>query len=620
MFIVKAKGIGFSVQGAPLFSGVDLELKEGEHAALLGRKGAGKTTLLGILQGAIEPEEGQVQRFVSPEEWGWLQQAAEAPPGQRTIDYVRAGTPRMNEARCELLRRQEELEKLSGQAGGGDAAVDWEDALARYGSAYERYAASDGYGWEAEVERAMKQAGLEARLWELPYDQLSGGQQTKAGLARLLARKPKVLLLDEPTNHVDEETMLWLQEWVRSYPGTILMVSHDRAFLDATAERILELQPQGVRSYNGNYRAYREQKELERKTQEMLYRKQEAEKEKLLESIRMYQQWYLKASRQAAKAEVGAAKPYYAARANKHTARYHAKQKELERLESNKVEQPRDSEQLRMRLESAAFEAKTLIHVDRIRFAYEHSLPPLFSGATLTVKRGDRVAVVGPNGAGKSTLLKLIIGELTPREGTVTRHPELKIGYFSQQLQSLRQSTTILDSLLTIPGMTESFARTILGCFLFSRDSVYKEIGSLSMGEKCRVAFLQLYFSGANLLVLDEPTNYLDIDTRERMEEALAAYNGAFVVVSHDRYLLRALASKVVALDGRGGWRLYEGSFAEYEERLSGGKAEMQPTGDTERIRILKLRQAVLIAKEQLSEEEKAQLEQVNRLLGEAAN
>ncbi len=610
MFIVKVKDVAKEWNGKAIFERVSFDVREGERLALYGRNGVGKTTLLGMMRGEIEADAGSVQRFGAPEAWGVLEQSPNVEAHVTTADYVRWAKPDIASCRKKLLRRERELQEAADQAA-------MEAAAAQYGSAFEAYDALGGYAWEHEVERALQQVGLGLDVWERPFRALSGGQRTRTGIARLVALRPKVLLLDEPTNHLDRETIEWLQAWVQTYTGTVVIVSHDRSFLDAAAERIVELTPVGAKSYKGNYTAFREQQEIERKAQAALYRKQEQEREQLRESIRMYQQWYLQASRAVAKVEAAVTKPYYAARAKKHTSRYHAKEKQLERLERERVAKPRDAEQLRVAFQASAFDAKRLLQARDVTFRYEGSEHSVLRHVSVGLRREDKLAVIGPNGAGKTTLLRLLIGELEPAEGTISRHPELKVGYFSQQLEHLNRQETILDSLLRVPGMTQAFARTILGCFLFPGDAVFQRIGALSMGELCRAAFLQLYFSGANMLVIDEPTNYLDIDTRERMEQALAHYPGALIVVSHDRYFLRAVANAVLAMDGEGNATYYGDTFVAYEED---GGARRQTAEERERddaYRLAELERAALMAREQLDEEGRKRLKELTALVSE---
>ena len=356
------------------------------------------------------------------------------------------------------------------------------------------------------------------------------------------------------------ETLDWLEEWVKAYPGTVLYVSHDRTFIDRTATTVLELTKQGSRRYPGGYSDYRAQKELELRTQETLHAKQEQEREKLLESIRRYSEWFQQAHRAAGQND------FYRSKSKKNVSRLHAKESALERLEQDRVLKPRQAAQLNMQLDAGAFAASALLRMNNVGFAYDGDRK-LFRHLNLSVNRGDRIAILGPNGTGKSTLLKLIAGLLSPVSGSVQLNPQTKIGYFAQELDNLKMEETILDSLLTLPDMTQSQARTILGCFMFTREDVFKKIADLSMGEKCRVAFLKLYFGSANLLVLDEPTNYLDIGTRERVEEALQRYPGALLLVTHDRYLASKTANRLVIMDGQEDPYLFAGTYDDYTAR-----------------------------------------------------
>ncbi|MBT2291019.1 ABC-F family ATP-binding cassette domain-containing protein [Paenibacillus albidus] len=548
MTIIKVKNVRKEWEGVTLFADVTFEIAEGERVLLFGRNGIGKTTLLQGLLGRLEFEEGSVYRSLPPEEWGMLDQQLEIGPDVTALAYVLSGSR-------ELWAIKTRLECLSLRlqaAGGLDTA-----ALAAYGEAYEHYLQLDGYGWEAKAEKSLTQLKLTPSVWHTPYHSLSGGQKTRVQLAGLLAREPRLLILDEPTNHLDGETMEWLEQWLCGYPGTVLYVSHDRMFIDRTATAILELGADGCRRYAGSYTQYREQKAVEARTLQTQARKQALEEEKLLASIRRYAEWFQQAHKAAGQND------FLRSKSKKNVSRLHAKEAALERLNKNRVELPRDTPKLRMHLESGDFEADTLLTLDQIGFAYTQGVPVL-EGFNLSLRRGERLALLGPNGVGKSTLLKLMAGMQKPDQGEIRLHPRTKIGYFAQELDTLEESSTILDSLLELPGMTQAEARTILGCFLFRRDDVFKKIGDLSMGEKCRVAFVRLYFGKSNLLVLDEPTNYLDIDTRERVEEALQAYPGGLIVVSHDRYLHTRVANRLVILRPEGEPQFFPGSYEEY--------------------------------------------------------
>jgi ATPase subunit of ABC transporter with duplicated ATPase domains len=440
-----------------------------------------------------------------------------------------------------------------------------EALLERYNWLYEQYLQVGGYEWEGKVEQCLKQVHLNKETWFLSFKELSGGQKTRAQLARLLVQDPKLLILDEPTNHLDGETLEWLETWLSQYPGTILFTSHDRDFIDKVASITYEITLTGTKKYKGGYTEYRQQRNLEERTQLAQYEKQKRERNDLVEAIRRYKQWF-----QQAHNVVSTRDPFGKKKANKNMTRFKAKEASLERLESDRVERPKQDPQLKVSLEGNDFEAKTLLKMEHLSFSYGEN--KLFQELSVSVNRKDRLAIIGPNGVGKSTLLRLITRQLTPDQGKVTHHPQLKFGYFAQELENLSTSETILDSLLGIPGMTQDYARLLLACFLFRKEDVFKRIGELSMGEKCRVAFVKLYFSEANLLVLDEPTNYLDIPTREKIEEALMEFQGALIIVSHDRYLLRKLTSRILSLESSSQPVQFSGSYNEY---LDHAKEEM---------------------------------------------
>ncbi|MDR0268814.1 ribosomal protection-like ABC-F family protein [Paenibacillus sp.] len=577
MNIVKAKKLAKEFKGKTIFEQVDFEIYEGERLALFGANGAGKTTLLKVLTGQLEPDVGTVERGLPLDQWGMMKQSSDSLLSLAT--HVAAGYDS-----GEVWQVKQKLNQLEKEL----AAPSIDDKLlSAYGQTLERYEQLDGFQWEIEVEKVLTMLNIGTELWQVPFAELSGGQKTRVRLAALLVKRPSFLLLDEPTNHLDGESIVWLEEWLNGYEGTVLFVSHDRTFLDHVATGICELTDSGMKRYKGGYSDYKREKERELREQEALYKKQKQMREALEESIRNYQDWFHRAEGSANKnTETKAATPYYKAKAKKNISRYHAKQKELERLEKENVQKPKDMAKVNMQLGEGGFAARVLLRLERICFGYEEK--QLFQELDLLLSRGDRLAVRGPNGSGKSTLLKLVLGELEADRGNVWLHPAVNVGYFSQELESLKEEETLLDSLLHLPDMTETHARTLLGCFLFSREDVFKRIGDLSMGEKCRAAFVQLYFSGANLLVLDEPTNYLDIQTREVVEEALASYPGALLVVSHDRMLVRKLANRLLTLSPEKEPELFEGSVEEEEERLTrhGGVLKEDPEREKQRLEL----------------------------------
>ncbi|WP_172195585.1 ribosomal protection-like ABC-F family protein [Saccharibacillus qingshengii] len=586
-----AKELEKEWNGQPLFEKVNLEVTEGERLALFGRNGCGKTTLLRILAGMEEATGGSVERMLPIEEWGMMKQSEDVPEETTALERAYLEHDHLHALKMKLDRLAREM------SGSGQPA---EQALEAYGPTLEEYESQGGFHWENEVEKQLQRIGMPKESWNLPYASLSGGQKTRVRLAALLAKSPKLLILDEPTNHLDEESLHWLEEQLRHYAGTLLFVSHDRQFIDEVATSVCELNPDGIVKYRGGYTDYQGYKERELREHEALHKKQEQQRKALEESIRNYQQWFLQAHNSAAhQSEVKITQSYYKAKAKKNISRYHAKQKQLERLDAESVGSVRHAPKLNMTLEDEGFEARTLLRFEHVDFAYADRT--VLHHVHFQLDRGDRLAVRGPNGSGKTTLLRLATAKLAPTSGEVRLHPGVKIGYFSQELEGLPVDQSLLDSLLELPNMTQTQARTILGCFLFPREDVFKRIGDLSMGEKCRAAFIRLYFGGANLLVLDEPNNYLDIDTREVMEAALMRYPGALLLVSHDRMLVRKAANRIAEIEPEGGVALFEGSLEEQEENLR--LQERSPGGreENERRLMLELKLAELLRGEAAS-------------------
>lgn len=575
MLVLKGNKLRKEIKENTLFSDIHIEIYEGEHIALIGKNGIGKTTLLKALLDLTELDGGTIQKQLPIDYWGYIEQNPES--SLTLLEYVQ-----------ESDRELSNLKK----------AIDGKNDNIFNQDYYQRYLELGGFNWELKIERILISMGLDVGIWNLPFESLSGGQKTRAQIARVMIKEPKFLVLDEPTNHLDKETLEWLEKWLSEYQGAFLLVTHDRYFTDKVAHYTYEMSDKGLKRYKGGYSKYKECKELELKTQWELYKKQEKEKKEIQEAIKRYTQWFgsalIKADKTQDPHEAFAMKQT----AQKHVNRFKAKEKQLERLESIRVDKPRQDSQLKMQLTQGQIEAKKVVKLDKVSFSYPQK--EVFNDLTLLINSGDKVGLIGPNGSGKTTLLKLITGELLSQEGSVVLNPQVKIGYFAQELEELEYDKTLLDSLLEVPGMTQTQARTILGCFLFSNEAVFKKIGSLSMGERCRVAFLKLYFSGANLLVLDEPTNYLDIETREKIEETLKDFPGAIICVSHDRYLLSKIATRVIDI-GKGVIN-FPGNYKEYEESLT-QKQDVVDLNQDNLIKQLELQLANLMAVENPEDE-----------------
>ncbi|KQL52613.1 hypothetical protein AN964_03080 [Heyndrickxia shackletonii] len=545
MHVLKTDNLSVELNGITIIQGVNLDIQRGDHVALIGNNGVGKTTLLKVLCGQISQTGGKLEFGLGHDEIGWMMDE-QVNADLTTIKYIYMG----NEQCYELKNRLEQMQELWNED--TDFVEDYNDTL-------QQYMDLQGYEWEAKIERVAKELGINQEWWNISFSELSGGQKTRVKLARLLIKDPQMLVLDEPTNHMDIESVEWLVSWLRQYKGTVLFTSHERDFIDKVASITYALTDKGTKRYTGGYSFYKELHDQEQHAAEELYKKYNQERKKLLEVIQTYKQWYQKASNSASERNTFAKK-----QAGRHAKQVKVKEKALERLENKKIERPKENKGIEAIFDAEAFEGKRMIGMKNVSFSYNPDFP-FIQNLEMEISRGDRLAVIGKNGSGKTTLLKLLTGTILPVEGEVRRNPQLKIGYFMQELDQLNMENTILDELLELDHLTQEEARTILACFLFRREDVFKKIKDLSMGEKCRVAFVKLYFSDANLLVLDEPTNYLDISTREQIEEALAVYPGSVVIVSHDPYLLRKVANRVMEIEA-GNISHYKGSYVDWEE------------------------------------------------------
>lgn len=600
LLLLKAENISVELNGHILFENAAIEIREGQRIALIGKNGIGKTTFIKCLLGQLPITKGYINKHVNKEEIGWMEQDAKDQLPVTVRAFIELEEPHLYELKRTLSSMEQKLQLKT------DIRL-----AEQYTLKLQQYIELNGYEWEAKVERQLQQVGLPNEIWGLPYQHVSGGQKTRAKLARVMTKNPKLLVLDEPTNHLDMETMDWLAKWLKTFRGTILFISHERALIDEVAEITYEFTKDGLNKYAGGYKQYVKQKELALQTQLSQYQKQEQERKKLKEAIMQYRQWFQRSHHAA-----GERNPFAKKKANKHITRLKAKEKALERLEHNSIEKPKEEEKINVNLESERFSSRKMLSVSQMSFAYRNH-EALFNNVSFNIQRGDRIAVVGNNGSGKTTLLKLIAGELQATKGEIISHPALKIGYFRQELEDLDQEKTVLEQIMAASSMPQSEVRTILACFLFKRQDVFKKIKELSMGEKCRVAFVKLYFSEANLLVLDEPTNYLDIETRERIEEALCLYPGAAIIVSHDPYLLSKVSNRVISIKNRE-LSDYIGSYKEWKNYQHISNSLQQVENERSRLS-LKLTQLLTEEMPDQQQEKTAYLSQIKILKDQLA-
>jgi ATPase subunit of ABC transporter with duplicated ATPase domains len=517
--MLQASDLTKAYDGAPLFDGLSLVLADGERAGLVGPNGVGKSTLLRLLAGVDRPDRGTASTG-SGERIGWL--AQEAPDAATTLgELLGAGLG-------EVWTVRGELRLLEARLTGGDASP---ATLERYGQVQARFEVLGGWAVEAALDEARRALAIDHLDPATPLARLSGGEQARALLAGTLLAGPTVLLLDEPTNHLDGDGLRWLEDWLRGFPGTVVVVSHDRAFLDAVVGCILELEPGGVLTrYEGGYSAHRAQREARRAKLALDYEAQEKRRRRLEADIATTRRQAQHTERTVSRAAAPKLKRYAKKVARKAKAREGRLRRELEgdRAVTLPVERP----VLRLRLET---QGRGRRRVAALRGVRSRGL----ADVDLTLHRGDRVAVTGPNGAGKTTLLDVLSGVLVPAAGTVELGGAVRV--LPQTPVALPADERVVDWLRAQAGVDEGAARTLLGAFALDTAAVHRPLGRLSPGERARVHMAAMVASGAELLLLDEPTNHIDPETLEAVETALRAFGGTIVAVSHDRAFLEGL-------------------------------------------------------------------------------
>jgi len=523
MIILQVNGLTKYFGADLILSNIKLEIQSRARIALVGRNGAGKSTLLKIIAGELSSDSGEIIK-PSHIKIGYLAQNS-------GLDSSRSIWDEMLDVFAPLRAIEAQLAELGAQLGDPDLLADparYEKMLQAYDNLQEQYKEQGGYQYEADIRSVLH--GLQFSSYDYqttPVSSLSGGQQTRLALGKLLLAKPDLLILDEPTNHLDLDTLTWLEQYLQAYPGAVLLVSHDRYFLDKVVTEVYELSNATLKRYSGNYSRYLELR-VEQYEQELKrYEKQREEIARLEDFIR----------RNIARAST--------------TKRAQSRRKQLEKME--RLERPAGDEK------SASFSfaierpsGHEVLTAEQLTAGYREGAP-VIRQISFRITRGESVALVGPNGIGKSTLLKTIAGKLPVQSGKLRYGANVKIGYYDQNQAELSTNKRVLDELWdAYPDKTEKEIRTVLGNFLFSGDDVLKPVSALSGGEKARLALAKLMLQKANVLLLDEPTNHLDLDSKEMLEQALVDYPGTILFVSHDRYFINRIATKLFELSGDG--------------------------------------------------------------------
>ena len=500
-----------------IVSGGSFHIEDHEKAALVGPNGAGKTTLLKMIVGEIQADGGNVV-LTRGKTMGYLAQHQDMNNDHTIYQEVRTAKADILDMERQIREIEQEMKHLS-----GERLEERMNTYQRLTAAFER---ENGYACESEITGVLKGLGFTEEEFDKKMNELSGGQKTRVSLGKLLVTKPDVLLLDEPTNHLDIESIRWLETFLMNYKGAVLIVSHDRYFLDRVVSKVVEIFQHKGYVYQGNYSDYAKKKAAIRAAMIKQYYNQQREirhQEEVIAKLKSFNR-------------------------EKSIKRAESREKLLDKIE--RIEKPtEDNTDIRIVLEPNVVSGNDVLKVEGLAKAF----PPLqlFSGINFEVKRGERVALIGNNGTGKTTILKIINELIPPDAGTVTLGSNVHIGYYDQEHQQLHMEKTIFDEIADdYPNLNNTKVRNVLAAFLFTDDDVYKRIEDLSGGERGRVALAKLMLSDANFLILDEPTNHLDITSKEILEEALKSYTGTVFFVSHDRYFINQTATRILELTG----------------------------------------------------------------------
>src|SRR5271165_4853823 len=549
MILISAQGLGRQYAGDPVFLDLAFEIRAGERIGLVGPNGAGKTTLMKLLDGIETPEYGRIH--VRPGiRVSLLAQQPEFGPDETLMDVARSGL-------ASLLDLQRELEEAAQEMAEADDQVDRERASRRYDELHERLVHQDAYSIDHRIEEILYGLQFTAADFNRPARTFSGGQQSRLMLAKLLLESPDLMLLDEPSNHLDIETTEWLENYLARQPVAMLVVSHDRYFLDKVVTKTWELHEGKLEVYPGNYTQYWKLRTEKAKVLERQAGRQEEKAEKLEAYIRKYG-------------------------AGQRAKQAHDRERKLERLERERVETLRDVVGPVMRFDEVERSGDIAIEAIKLSKAYD---VPLFRDLSVAVLRGQCVGVMGPNGSGKTTLIKTLIGQEKADRGEVKLGHRVQVGYHDQELQSLSPNTTVVRAVWPEddPEWVEGDVRNLLARFGLTGELVFQTVGQLSGGEKAKAALARLCATAANLLVMDEPTNHLDIWSCEALERSIREFEGTVLVVSHDRYFLNKVADRLLVLgDGRA--RVIEGDYETYQNLV---QREKEAAADKARIKAI---------------------------------
>ncbi|KOA18309.1 putative ABC transporter ATP-binding protein YheS [Clostridium homopropionicum DSM 5847] len=537
MIVLSCKNISKAYGIEVILRSVSISIEEGERVGLVGPNGAGKSTLLKIITKQLDPDDGEI--FIDKnKKIGYLAQHLSLESSSSIYEEVLSVFQDLLDLETKLRELEIEMNRPYDPSNS-----EYHDKIIKeYAVLSEVFVNRGGYTFKANISRVLQGLGFIEKDYEKPINILSGGQKTRIALCKLLLSNPDILLLDEPTNHLDLETIEWLEEYLKSYKGSIIVVSHDRFFLDSITTKTFDLNNGIVDTYNGNYSDYVELKKKAYEEKLKAYTLQQQEIKRQEEIIERYRSFNREKSIRAAE----------------------SRQKALDKIE--RIDAPiKDKKITKMQFQTPIKSGNDVLHIEGLSKGFSDKT--LFNNLDLDIKRGERVALIGENGRGKTTLFKILMGKVSPDKGVCALGKNAYIGYYDQEQSNLDNDKTVLDEIWDdFPNLTATELRNSLAIFLFTGDEVFKKISSLSGGEKCKINLLKLMLSKSNFLLLDEPTNHLDIMSREALEDAILGYDGTIITISHDRYFLNKIAEKIYELN-ENGVKTYLGNYNYYVEK-----------------------------------------------------
>ena len=537
MIVLSCNNLNKSFGIDSILENVNFTVNEYDKIGIIGVNGAGKTTLFKILSGIYGYDSGEI--YTSQDcEIGYLEQNTNFNSKNTILEEVLEVFKNVIDMENHLRNLEHKISEESSNTN----STYLEKLMNDYSNKLEEFSNMNGYGYKSEAKGVLKGLGFNDEEMDKPINILSGGEKTRVLLGKLLLKKPTLLLLDEPTNHLDSEAIEWLEFFLKQYKGTVILVSHDRYFLDQTVNRIFEVHNRKLKTYNGNYSDFIKASSIEKELELKKFENQQKDIKKQEESIER-----LKAFGR-----------------EKHLKRARSKEKALAKVDVlDKPEAYR--KKAKIEFNPSITSGNDVLKLRNISMMYGERI--LFKDLNLDIYRGEKVALIGANGIGKSTLFKIIMNEITPLSGNIKFGTNVNVSYFHQEQKTLNLDNTIIDEIWEDnKHLTQTILRSMLGSFLFEGEDVFKKISTLSGGERARIAILKLILSNANLLLLDEPTNHLDIDSKEVLEEALSGYTGTIFTISHDRYFLNTIVDKILVLDEEGITE-YLGNYDYYIEK-----------------------------------------------------